>query len=121
MPSPQEHRRGDGTNTEGIDVFRQQEHGKLDAAVLGVIAGHDLRLALWQVEGSTIHLRDGGREIEDEGQGLKDDEGQSPLALGLHDGDHGQGTNQQQHAHDRQDHGDLVADHLGHRAHAAQE
>ena len=51
---------------DDLDVLREEEHRELHAGVLGEVAGHELALALGQVERDALRFGDGRREEQEE-------------------------------------------------------
>ncbi len=70
MPAAQEEHRGQQADGEAIRELAQEEEPEAHAAILDVVAGHQLRLRLRQVEGEVAHLGQAGDEVDQEAQRL---------------------------------------------------
>ena len=125
MVAAQEERDRQGREDEDVDVLGEEEEAEAHAAVLGVKTGHELVLGLGQVEGGAVPLGQGADEVDeeaDEDEGVVEGEPlPGPAALALDDRLRRQRARQDHRHHQRQAGGDLVADDLGRRAHAAEE
>src|SRR5439155_288255 len=73
-----------------VDVLGHEEEREAHAGILRVVAGHQFRLGLREVEGSPVRLRDSGDQVEEEGREEWDDE--PPGVLGIDDIDEPEGA-----------------------------
>src|SRR5580693_6549944 len=109
-PAAQEQRGGQRGDRGHVDVLAEVEHRELHRRVLGVIAGHQLALALGQVERQPVGLADHGDQVDHER------DRQQPrvpfVLLRVDDSGGRQRARVEEHGHEGQAHGDLVADHL---------
>ena len=118
-PAAEEQRGGQRGDRRHVDVLGQVEHRELHRRVLGVVAGHQLALALGQVERQPVGLADHGEQVDEE-RGRQHPR-VPPVHLGVDDPGGGQRARVEEHGHEGQPHRDLVADHLGGRAQRAEQ
>ena len=119
-PAAEEQRRGDRRNGEHVHVLGDVVQREAKAAVLGVIASHQLLLGLGQVERRAVGLGDGGGEVQQEAERLQDDE-RHRVRLLVDDLADRQRAADQHHADQRQPERQLVRDHLGAAAQRAKQ
>src|SRR5580704_11274938 len=109
-PAAEEQRRRERGDRDHVDVLAEVEHRELHRRVLGVIAGHQLALALGQVERQPVGLADHGDQVDHER------DRQQPrvpfVLLRIDDGGGRQRARVEEHGHEGQAHRDLVADYL---------
>ena len=73
LEAAEEQRGGHHGDDHHVRVLGEEEHGEAHAGVLGVVAGHDLRLPFGHAEGGPLVLGHDGGEEHQEGQGLQED------------------------------------------------
>jgi len=110
-PAAEEERHAEARERRHVGVLRLEEQGEAHGAVLGVEAGHQLRLRFRQVERQPVRLGERGDQEDEEADELGDHGPHMLLLVGHHvrqieraDRDH-----RRQH---RQGERQLVADHL---------
>src|SRR5580700_4188416 len=124
-PAAEEKQRGDAADGDHVGVFRHEEHGELHGAVLGVITGGELAFGFGQIEGRAVGLREGGHEIDEEGDKLEAAEEvpreESVRRLDVNDVAEAERSGAQNDANERQAESELVADDLGRSAQRAKQ
>ena len=108
----------------------RKKQGERGARVLDVETGDDLRLALGDVERRAVRLRHRRDEVDEEhreerqpvpGEEVEPHPGEVAARLHVDDVAEVEALRDEQHAHQREPHGDLVGDDLRRRAHRAEE
>ena len=120
VPAAEEERRHHRRHGEHVGVFGDEEERELHRAVLGVVAGDELRLRLRQVERQPVGLGEPRHQEDEEREEERQREPEAALLVADDLGERHVPA-QQQNRDDAHPHRDLVGDHLGAGAEAAQE
>ena len=72
-PAAEEKNGGEAGDGDHVGVFGHEEHGEFEAGIFGVEAADEFGFAFGKIEGSAIGFGDGGHEIAEEADDLRDD------------------------------------------------
>ena len=127
IPSAKKHQGCQARHRDHVGVLGHEEHGKFHGAVFGVVAGHQLGLSLWKVEGNAVGLGISRHDVAEEADNLSaenvptGDESPEMAVLRVDDVFETEASRHDEDADQRQAERNLVAHHLRAGAQAAEQ